>query len=267
MGLRLPGLHLRLLLRRLRGRLRGTGRRRGHHPGRRRRGRQATSRAPASGPQQTLPKADAWRDLATALQQDGRSEEAIAAARALRRPRAEGCRGARDPRKPLPRPRRRPPRRSCAWRRRGRRAGQPRSVLRTSVGSPRSGRHSGPNPVTDVLSGESNARVNDLYTRTTQAYQEAKLKVRNSLPTSSRKTRASRSSSRKAAENAGDYPSAIAAYKKFLTLAPDDPSAAAVEARRSSSSKRPLRPPPHRPAVRLTRRQHRVQSAQSQGER
>ena len=66
---------------------------------------------------------------------------------------------------------------------------------------------------------------------------------------SSRPSRRSSSSSRQQAQTAGDTPTAIAAYKRFLKLAPDDPSAPQVKAQlkaaegavnRSSSSSRRL---------------------------
>ena len=72
--------------------------------------------------------------------------------------------------------------------------------------------------------------MNDLYTRTTQAYQEAKLQVRaaRGLPARGRGVQLQLA---QAAENANDLPSAVAAYEQFLKVAPDDPSADAVKAR------------------------------------
>ena len=178
--------------------------------------------------QENPAEADAWRDLATALQQDGRPEEAIAPLEryvALEPKDADALGNlaslylvrAGDLSE-----------RAARRRRRGRRWTTPASPS-PSVGFPvRAG-------VRDE-SGHGRARrrverrVNDLYTRTTQAYQEAKLKYAQ-LAELQPEDASVQIQLAQAAENAGDYPSAIAAYKKFLTLAPDDPSAAAVKAR------------------------------------
>jgi tetratricopeptide (TPR) repeat protein len=173
-------------------------------------------------------EADAWRDLSTALQQDGRPEEAIAplerfvalepkdtealgtlaslylikAGNLADRLRAAQQQAALD---------------------------NPGQSFTLPSGSPFAQAFA-TNPVTDALVGDSNARVNDLYTRTTQAYQEAKLKYAQ-LAELQPDDASIQIQLAQAAENANDLPSAVAAYEQFLKLAPDDPSAEAVKAR------------------------------------
>ena len=172
--------------------------------------------------------ADAWRDLSTALQQDGRQEEAIApleryvalepkdtdalgtlASLYLIRAGnlAERLRGAQQ---------------QAAL-------DNPAQTFAFPSDSPFSQAFA-TNPVTDAVVGDSNARVNDLYTRTTQAYQEAKLKYAQ-LAELQPDDASIQIQLAQAAENANDLPSAIAAYEQFLKLAPDDPSSDAVKAR------------------------------------
>lgn len=86
------------------------------------------------------------------------------------------------------------------------------------------------NPVTDAVVGQTSTRVNDLYTKAVQAYQQAKLKYAQ-LADLEPNDASVQIQLAQAAENANDIPSAIAAYKQFLKLAPDDPSAAAVKDR------------------------------------
>jgi tetratricopeptide (TPR) repeat protein len=83
-------------------------------------------------------------------------------------------------------------------------------------------------PITQAVSGKSNSAVNDAYTRMIAAYTAAKgayLKVTKLVPTDA----SSQLDLADSAQNSGDAPTAIAAYKKFLELAPDDPSAPLVK--------------------------------------
>jgi tetratricopeptide (TPR) repeat protein len=172
--------------------------------------------------------ADAWRDLATALQQDGRPEEAIAPLEryVALEPKDADALGTLA---------------SLYLIRAGNLADQLRAAQqRAALDNP--GQSFGfasdspfaqafaTNPVTDAVVGDSNARLNDLYTRTTQAYQQAKLKY-VALADLQPNDASIQIQLAQAAENANDLPSAISAYEQFLKLAPDDPSADAVKAR------------------------------------
>lgn len=173
-------------------------------------------------------QADAWRDLATALQQDGRPEEAIAPlerAVALE-PKDTNALGTLA---------------SLYLIKAGNLADQLRAAQQQAAldnpGQSFTLPSDSPfaqafatNPVTDALVGESNGRVNDLYTRATQGYQQAKLKYAQ-LAELQPEDASIQIQLAQAAENANDLPSAISAYEQFLKLAPDDPSAEAVKAR------------------------------------
>jgi tetratricopeptide (TPR) repeat protein len=178
--------------------------------------------------QQTPGEADAWRDLATALQQEGRSEEAIAPLEryVALEPKDTDALGTLA---------------SLYLIKAGNladrlRAAQQQAALDnpgqsfTLPSDSPFAQAFATNPVTDALVGDSNAQVNDLYTRTTQAYQEAKLKYAQ-LAELQPEDASIQIQLAQAAENANDLPSAIAAYEQFLKLAPDDPSAEAVKAR------------------------------------
>ena len=159
--------------------------------------------------------ADAWRDLSTALQQDGRQEEAIApleryvalepkdtdalgtlASLYLIRAGnlAERLRGAQQ---------------QAAL-------DNPAQTFAFPSDSPFSQAFA-TNPVTDAVVGDSNARVNDLYTRTTQAYQEAKLKYAQ-LAELQPDDASIQIQLADAAQNAGDTQTALTAYKRFLNI-------------------------------------------------
>jgi tetratricopeptide (TPR) repeat protein len=82
-------------------------------------------------------------------------------------------------------------------------------------------------PITQAVSGKANAAVNDAYTRLVGAYtaaKEAYQKVVKLAPADA----AAQLQLADAAQNSGDATTAIAAYKRFLKLAPDDPSAPLV---------------------------------------
>jgi regulator of sirC expression with transglutaminase-like and TPR domain len=83
-------------------------------------------------------------------------------------------------------------------------------------------------PITQAVSGKSNTAVNDSYTRMIAAYTAAKgayQKVAKLAPADA----SSQLDLADAAQNSGDAPTAIAAYKKFVELAPDDPSVPLVK--------------------------------------
>jgi regulator of sirC expression with transglutaminase-like and TPR domain len=83
-------------------------------------------------------------------------------------------------------------------------------------------------PITQAVSGKANTALNDAYTRMIAAYTAAKgvyQKIVTLVPADA----SSQLDLADAAQNSGDAPTAIAAYKKFLELAPDDPSAPLVK--------------------------------------
>jgi DNA-binding SARP family transcriptional activator len=84
--------------------------------------------------------------------------------------------------------------------------------------------------VTDAIAGQSNGRLQTLYTQATQAFEQAKLKYA-ALAQLQPNDASIQIQLAQAAENANDSASAIAAYEQFLKLAPDDPSADAVKQR------------------------------------
>ena len=170
-------------------------------------------------------EADAWRDLATALQQDGRPEEAIAPLERFvaLEPKDTDALGTLA---------------SLYLIKAGSLADQLRAAQQqAALDNPGQsfalpsdspfGQAFATSPVTGALVGDSNARLNDLYTRTTQAYQQAKLKYVQ-LAELQPEDASIQIQLAQAAENANDLPSAISAYEQFLKLAPDDPSAAVV---------------------------------------
>jgi tetratricopeptide (TPR) repeat protein len=82
-------------------------------------------------------------------------------------------------------------------------------------------------PIIQAATSKANAVVNDAYSRYVAAYGQAKTtyeKVAKLAPEDA----AVQLQLADAAQNAGDLKAAIAAYKSFLKLAPDDPSAPLV---------------------------------------
>ncbi len=85
-------------------------------------------------------------------------------------------------------------------------------------------------PITDALSGRHNETLNAAFTKMTDALSNAVAAykvVASAQPNDS----AIQFELAQTAETANDLPTAIAAYKRFLKLAPDDQSAPAVEER------------------------------------
>jgi tetratricopeptide (TPR) repeat protein len=84
-------------------------------------------------------------------------------------------------------------------------------------------------PITQAVSSKANTAVNDAYTRMLAAYTAAKgayQRIVKISPTDA----SSQLQLADAAQNSGDAAAAIAAYKAFLKLAPDDPAAPQVKA-------------------------------------
>jgi tetratricopeptide (TPR) repeat protein len=82
--------------------------------------------------------------------------------------------------------------------------------------------------ITDAASSKANTAVNDAYTRMIAAYTAAKGAYQKIVKLSPNDA-SSQLDLADAAQSSGDAPTAIAAYKKFLKLAPDDPSAPLVK--------------------------------------
>ena len=89
------------------------------------------------------------------------------------------------------------------------------------------GKALGARPVTDAVSARANERVNRLFSEQSSAYDQAKT-------TYQRLARLNPGDANvqiqlaDAAQNAGDTQTALAAYRRFVKLAPDDPSAPLV---------------------------------------
>ena len=82
-------------------------------------------------------------------------------------------------------------------------------------------------PITEALTSRSSGRISELYSELQAAYNAAKLNYA-SLANLDKQDASVQLQLADAALNAGDSASAIAAYKRFLVLAPDDPAAPAV---------------------------------------
>jgi tetratricopeptide (TPR) repeat protein len=82
-------------------------------------------------------------------------------------------------------------------------------------------------PITDALSSESTGRVSQLYSELQTTYEQAKLNY-VALAALDPQDASVQLQLADAALNAGDTASGIAAYERFLELAPDDPIAPSV---------------------------------------
>ncbi len=87
-----------------------------------------------------------------------------------------------------------------------------------------------PGKVVDAAAAKANARVNEVLGELTQAYQRANA-IYQSIVKLAPDDAALQIALADTALNAGDTATAIAAYKKFLELAPDDPTAPAIRER------------------------------------
>jgi tetratricopeptide (TPR) repeat protein len=86
----------------------------------------------------------------------------------------------------------------------------------------------GPDPIDTAVSTEANQIVTEAYTKSQAAYREAELTY-DRLATVAPDDPNVQLELAQAAQQSGDLPKAIAAYEKFLKLAPDDPSAPIVK--------------------------------------
>jgi tetratricopeptide (TPR) repeat protein len=176
--------------------------------------------------QENPSNAAAWRELATALQADGRPDEAITALE----------------RYTSLKPRDQDALRELAGLHLGKasRLQQELQVLQVQQQFANPGTEFAPptasplgqalaqgGPITAALSSESSGRLSQLYSELQSAYNSAKLKYA-ALASLDKQDASVQLQLADAALNAGDTQSAIAAYKRFLVLAPDDPIAPSV---------------------------------------
>lgn len=92
------------------------------------------------------------------------------------------------------------------------------SPLGQALGSP---------PITSAITAKSNERRNEAYSRLVSAYDNAKTTYQQIVKLTPQDA-AAQLQLADAAQNSGDAATAVAAYKRFLKLAPDDPSAPLV---------------------------------------
>ena len=176
--------------------------------------------------QENPKSAEAQRNLATALLEDGQEEEAIAALNrylvleptdqnALRELAgihlAQGSVAAQQAQ-----------------------AEQVRASFRTfgtTFGNPLQGSNGqaiGTDPIDEAISTQSNQAISEAYTKAQQSFQSA-VAAYEKLVTVAPDDPNVQLELAQAAQQAGDYTKAIGAYERFLKLAPDDPSAAIVK--------------------------------------
>jgi cytochrome c-type biogenesis protein CcmH/NrfG len=82
-------------------------------------------------------------------------------------------------------------------------------------------------PITSAVTSKTNERINEAYSRMATAFDEAKTTYQQIVRLTP-KDSAAQFQLAIAAQNSGDLATAIAAYKRFLALAPDDPNAELV---------------------------------------
>ena len=88
----------------------------------------------------------------------------------------------------------------------------------------------GTDPLTDALSARHNEALTQAFTRLGQAYRNAVVAYRK-VAAAEPNDAAVQFELAQTAEAASDLPTAIAAYKRFVRLAPEDPTAGAVRER------------------------------------
>ena len=86
----------------------------------------------------------------------------------------------------------------------------------------------GPDPIEEAISTQASSRVSEAYTKAQAAYQQAEATY-DRLAAAAPNDPNVQLDLAQAAQQSGNYERAIAAYEKFLELAPDDPSAEIVK--------------------------------------
>jgi tetratricopeptide (TPR) repeat protein len=85
-----------------------------------------------------------------------------------------------------------------------------------------------PDPIDEAISNQASQAVSEAYGKAQQSFLQAE-QTYDRLAAVAPKDPNIQLELAQAAQQSGDYPKAIAAYEKFLKLAPDDPSAAIVK--------------------------------------
>jgi tetratricopeptide (TPR) repeat protein len=85
-----------------------------------------------------------------------------------------------------------------------------------------------PDPIDEAITSQASQAVNEAYTKAQAAFQEAEATYEKLVAVAPNDPNIQLELAQ-AAQQSNDYPRAIAAYQKFLKLAPDDPSAAIVK--------------------------------------
>jgi predicted Zn-dependent protease len=93
--------------------------------------------------------------------------------------------------------------------------------------TPKLGQAVGQDPIAQALSTKAQTEVTNVYTKMQSAYGEATAAYKTLAKATPRDPNVQLQLAQ-SAESANDTPTAIAAYKRFLKLAPDDPSAGAI---------------------------------------
>jgi len=175
--------------------------------------------------------ANAWRKLATKLEQDQKTTEAIGALQRLTalRPRDEAAlqelaglyaRRADDYRN------------EAALAQQEAALAAPGSLFQPASSTTIGRAYQDPNalqdPIANAVTSQANTKASEAYTKLTDVEKQA-VAVYKKLIVLNPDDATRQVQLGEAAQNAGDTKTAIAAYKKFLQLAPDDPLAAAVK--------------------------------------
>jgi tetratricopeptide (TPR) repeat protein len=169
--------------------------------------------------------AQAWRDLATALQQEGRPEDAVSALDQYvsLKPRDANARRELAGLYLGQATRLRTQLQEIQFRAQFDAPGDvflpsPTTPLGQALGSP---------PISAAVSGGANEQLGELYSGLQTAYEQAKLQYAE-LANLEPEDASVQLQLADAAVNAGDTAAAVAAFERFLELAPDDPSAPLV---------------------------------------
>ena len=89
-------------------------------------------------------------------------------------------------------------------------------------------RRSRPDPIDEAISTQASQAVSEAYTKAQESFQQAEQTYEKLVAVAPNDPNVQLELAQ-AAQQSGDYPRAIAAYQEFLKLAPDDPSAGIVK--------------------------------------